>query len=253
MKSLLFAFVIVGLALPILALPIKVDPTGPALTGTYAAEWTTDANFENWTTSQTASASVFAGRLTGTSSGTDPQIVLANLSGGPDLDLGFNDYLEIRIQVPADYLGDIQILYGTTAKTGFDAARVITIPSALIPKDGAFHIYRIDVGPEPWWRSTLRDLRIDPVSTSGQDFAIDYLRVGDLPGEVYLPNTTDQPVTAYELSSKHFRFIWNAARATKSHQEPPKNNQRSPKTTKLRTCTCEGSAASCVMPIAKQH
>ena len=91
---------------------------------------------------------------------------------------------------------------------------MLTIPSATIPKDGAFHTYRIDVGPEPWWRGTLRDLRIDPVSTSGQSFAIDYLRVGDLPGDVYLPNTTDQPVTAYELSSKHFRFIWNASRAT---------------------------------------
>jgi hypothetical protein len=99
------------------------------------------------------------------------------------------------------------------ARPASAARACITIPNATIPKDGAFHTYRIDVGPEPWWRATLRDLRIDPGSISGVAFAIDYLRVGDLPGDVYLPNTPDQPVTAYELSSKHFRFIWNATRA----------------------------------------
>ena len=213
-KSLVTLLAALSLSLAALALPIQVDPSGTPFTGTFAVEWETAANFENWTTSQTTAATVSAGQLTGTSSGTDPQITLANFASGPDLDLGFNDYLETRIQVPASYLGDIQIYYGTTGTTGFSASRVITIPSAIIPKDGAFHTYRIDVGPEPWWRGTLRDLRIDPVTTSGQAFAIDYLRVGDLPGDVYLPNTTDQPVTAYELSSKHFRFIWNAARAT---------------------------------------
>ena len=195
-----------------LALPITVDPTGAAVVGTWSVEWNTAGDFESWTTTQVSGATVAGGVLSGTTSGTDPQIVRANFAGGPDLDLGFNDYIETRIQVPASYAGDIQIFYGTTGTTGFSAARAITIPNATIPKDGAFHVYRIDVGPEPWWRATLRDLRIDPGAVSGVAFAIDYLRVGDLPGDVYLPNTTDQPVTAYELSSKHFRFIWDANR-----------------------------------------
>lgn len=195
------------------ALPITVDPAGPAFTGTFAVEWNTAANFESWTTTQVNGAAVTGGLLSGTTSGGDPQVIRSNFAGGPDLDLGFNDFIETRLQVPASFAGDIQIFYGTTARTGFNAARVITIPNATIPKDGAFHVYRIDVGPEPWWRATLRDLRVDPGSVSGVAFAIDYLRVGDLPGDVYLPNTTDQPVTAYELASKHFRFIWDANRA----------------------------------------
>ncbi len=196
------------------ALPITVDPAGAAFTGTWGTEWNTAGNFESWTASQVAGAVVAGGVLSGTTNGTDPKLQVSGFAGGPDLDLGFNDFIETRIQVPATFAGDIQIFYGTTATTGFNAARTITIPSAVIPKDGAFHVYRIDAGPEPWWRSTLRDLRVDPGGTTGVPFAVDYIRVGDLPGDTYLPNTTDQPVTAYELSSKHFRFIWNASRAT---------------------------------------
>jgi len=204
-----------GLFLPLAAraLPIEVDPTTPMI-GTYAVEWQTSGNFQSWTTSKVSDAKVVDGVLSGTTSGTSAWVQCSNLAGGPDLDLGFNDFIETRIQVPANFSGDFQISYGTTATTGFDVARVITIPNATIPKDGAFHTYRIDVGPEPWWRATLHDLRVVPGAVPGVAFAIDYLRVGDLPGDVYLPNTTDQPVTAYELSSKHFRFIWDANRAT---------------------------------------
>ena len=213
MKNLFLALSL-ALLLPLAAnsLPIEVNPTTP-LTGTYAVEWNTNGSLESWTTSGVTSPAVSGGVLSGTTNNTDPQIIRSNFPSGPNLDLGFNDYLELRIQVPANYTDDIQIYYGTTATTGFNAARILTIPNTKILKNGAFNTYRIDVGPEPWWRATLRDLRIDPGSQTGLTFAIDYLRVGDLPGDVYLPNTADQPVTTYELSSKHFRFIWNATRA----------------------------------------
>lgn len=192
------------------ALPVEMDPSIP-LTGTFAVEWDTAGNQESWTTSQVTSVTVSGGKLSGTTSGTSPRVIRSNFSG-PDLDLGFNDYLELRIQVPASHTGDIKISYGTTATTGFSTARVLSITDALVPADGAFHTYRIDVGPEPWWRANLRDLRVEPSKTSGQAFAIDYLRVGDLPGDVYLTNpefTSDN-----EMTSKHFRFLWSAARAT---------------------------------------
>lgn len=191
------------------ALPVEVDPSTP-LTGTFAVEWNNQGNFESWTTSQVASASVSNGRFSGTTNGSAARVIRSNFSG-PDLDLGFNDFLEIRIQVPASHTGDIRVSYGTTATTGFNTARVLIIPDGLVPADGAFHTYRIDVGPEPWWRANLRDLRIEPSATSGQAFAIDYLRVGDLPGDLYLPNTEWN--SDNELSSKHFRFLWSAARA----------------------------------------
>ncbi|MCE9608818.1 MAG: DUF6055 domain-containing protein [Chthoniobacter sp.] len=209
-SSLLSLFFSLVLPLAASALPVVVDPATP-LTGTYAVEWNTNGNLESWTTSQVTGATVSGGQFSGTTSGTAPQVIRSNFSG-PDLDLGFNDYLEIRIQVPASHTGDIKISYGTTSTTGFSTARVLIIPDALVPTDGAFHTYRIDVGPEPWWRATLRDLRIEPSATSGQAFAIDYLRVGDLPGDVYLTNSEWN--SDNEMSSKHFRFIWDANRAS---------------------------------------
>ena len=208
------------------ALPIVVDPVTP-LTATYAVEWNTNGNLESWTTTQVTGATVSGGALSCTTSGTDPQVTRTiPTASRPDLDPGFNDYVELRIRVPGTYVDNIEIYYGTTATTGFSGGRIISIPNATIPKDGAFHTYRIDVGPEPWWRATLRDLRIDPGNASGVPFAIDYLRVGDEPNPtVYQPRYTTKcpaaggstPVDAYfgagqtvsSMESKHFRFLWN--------------------------------------------
>src|ERR1035437_209451 len=162
---------------------IVVDPAGPPLTNyTSLAEWNTDGNFENWTSNQVSSATVLSGILSGTANGSAPQLAKLNFAGGPDLDLGYNDQLEIRLQVPADFAGDMQIFYGVTNTPGIGASRVVTIPNSIIPKDGAFHVYRIDVGLEILWRGNLRDLQVNPLGAAagvGQTFAMDYIRVGD--------------------------------------------------------------------------
>lgn len=208
---------------------LQVDPEGPALTNyTSLGEWNTDGNFGGWATAQVSNAVVSGGVLTGTASGSDSQLTRFSMAGGPDLDLGFNDYLDIRLQVPADYSGDVLIHYGTTATPGIGGTRVLTIPAAQIPKDGAFHVYRFDLGLEVYWRSFLRDLRIDPLDSTGagKTFAIDYIRVGDLTGDVYLPRYTTsnpQPGQLHELGrpviemvSKHFRFLWDTNVATQN-------------------------------------
>lgn len=214
---------------------IVVDPVTSLTNYTSLAEWNTNGNFESWTSNQVSSATVLGGILSGTANGSAPQVAKLNFAGGPDLDLGYNDQLELRVQVPADFTGNLQIYYGVTNTPGINSARLITIPNANIPKDGAFHVYRIDVGLEILWRGTLRDLQINPLGSAaivGQSFAIDYLRVGDLTGEVYQPRyTTECPAaggttppaaligpnqTVLSVESKHFRFLWNAAVATNS-------------------------------------
>ena len=209
---------------------IVVDPAGPPLTNyTSLAEWNTDGNFENWTSNQVSSATVLSGILSGTANGSAPQLAKLNFAGGPDLDLGYNDQLEIRLQVPADFAGDMQIFYGVTNTPGIGASRVVTIPNSLIPKDGAFHVYRIDVGLEILWRGNLRDLQVNPLGAAagvGQTFAMDYIRVGDLTGEIYLPRyTTSNPALGQnnelgrpvlEMVSKHFRFLWDTNVAANS-------------------------------------
>ena len=161
--------------------------------------------------------------------GNAPQLTRINFAAGPDLDLGYNDQLEIRLQVPANFTGNIQIYYGTTNTPGPSGSRVITIPNSVIPTDGAFHVYRVDVGLEILWRGTLRDLLVYPLgsaATVGQAFAVDYVRVGDLAGEVYWPRyTTSNPApgqlnelgrAVIEMQSKHFRFLWDTTVASNS-------------------------------------
>ena len=230
------------------ALQITVDPPD-TLTVTWSEEWNTPGNLDSWTTSQTSGAVQTSGTdvvFAGTASGTDAQIIRSNFSSGPDLDLGYNDFIELRVKVPAAYTGAIQIYYGTTsytiynssggtttaATTGFSASRVISIPASSIPADGAFHVYRIDAGLEPAWRATLRDLRIDPVGgagTSGMTFAVDYIRIGDEPNAtVYQPRiTTECPLAGgtdplngqivSSMESKHFRFLYTATGTSSSY------------------------------------
>lgn len=221
-------------ATPADAAVVTVDPTTPLTNYWSGGEWNTDDDFEGWTPTQITNAGVTNGVLTATASGTDSQVSRLNFASGADLDLGFNDYLDLRLQLPADYNGDVQIYYGDTFYPGISGTRVVTIPSSQIPKDGAFHTYRIDMGLEVFWRATLRDLRIDALDGTGvgKTFAVDYIQVGDRADEVYLSRyTTECPNTAgatpgaavigpglpvLSMESKHFRFMWNAASTTNS-------------------------------------
>jgi hypothetical protein len=82
----------------------------------------------------------------------------------------------------------VLIYYGVTNTPGISSARMLSIPSLQIPADGAFHVYRFDLGLEIFWRGTLRDVRIDPLDSTGvgKTFALDYVRVGDVAGDIYL-------------------------------------------------------------------
>src|SRR5215475_9594836 len=82
---------------------VTIDPVVALTNYTSLGEWNTDGNFEGWSTGQITNAVVAGGNLSGGASGTDSQLLKTNFAGGPDLDLGFNDYLEVRLQLPADY------------------------------------------------------------------------------------------------------------------------------------------------------
>jgi carbonic anhydrase/acetyltransferase-like protein (isoleucine patch superfamily) len=202
---------------------VQVDPTILLSNYTSLGEWNTNGNFDHWTTTNVSGAAVSGGLLTGTSSGGDPQLALLNLTNGPDLDLGFNDYIDIRLQVPAAFAGNALLYYGVTNTRGISSSRVFTILNSNIASDGVFHVYRVFIGPQAGWRGNLTDLRFDPLGAAvadGQAFAIDYIRVGDLAGDVYLPSYTanvpapgnndsanNQPVM--DMQSKHFRVVWD--------------------------------------------
>ncbi len=216
---------------------VTIDPVVALTNYTGLGEWNTDGNFENWSAVQVNGATVSGGLLSGTAAGTDPQVMLTRLgANGPDLDLAFNDYLDVRLQVPAGFGGTVLVYFGATnnytgtanTTTGFSSSREVTITN--IPTDGNFHVYRIFFGPHVDWRGNLSDVRVDPLgsaATTGDVFTLDYVRVGDLTGDVYLPSyaaaTVPGPGTndvngfpVMDMSSKHFRFCWDASVASNS-------------------------------------
>ena len=209
---------------------VTTDPVVALTNYTTLGDWNTDGNLDGWSATQVGGATASGGLLSGTASGTDPQVTLTGLgASGPDLDLAFNDYLDVRLQVPAGFGGNVLVYFGATnnyfgtanTTTGFSNSREVTITN--IPTDGAFHLYRIFFGPHVYWRGNLSDVRVDPLgngATVGQAFALDYVRVGDLAGDVYLPSyapgTVPGPGTndvngypVIDMSSKHFRFCWD--------------------------------------------
>ncbi|HWC58714.1 MAG TPA: hypothetical protein VHC44_03400, partial [Verrucomicrobiae bacterium] len=92
---------------------VTIDPVVALTNYTSLGEWNTDGNFDNWSTAQVSGATVSAGLLSGAASSSDPQITLIHLgASGPDLDLAFNDYLDVRLQLPAGSGGTMQVYFG---------------------------------------------------------------------------------------------------------------------------------------------
>jgi len=204
---------------------VALDPppaTAPLNGAWSGGEWNTDGNLGGWTTSNISGQAISGGVLSGTASSTAPAISLNAITSGPDFDLGYNDYLDLRIKLPVDYTGDVQIYYGVLNGgyadgdpgprnlTGFDASRCFTIPNASLAKDGLFHVYRVNLSLEVWCRGQLNDLRLVPATVSGTAFEIDYIRIGDT-GVIPTVNGFNSNDAPFSLQSKNFIFGWNQA------------------------------------------
>ena len=204
---------------------VTLDPdpgTDPLNAPWYGGDWNTGGDFGGWTTGNITGATVSGGVLSGTASSTEPAISLIGITGGPDFDLGYNDFLDLRLKLPVNYAGEVKIYYGVLNGgyadgdpgprnlTGFDASRCFTIPNANLAQDGAFHVYRVNLSLEIWCRGQLNDLRIVPATVSGTAFEIDYARIGDT-GPTLGIKDYDSASAPFTFQSKNFIFGWNQA------------------------------------------
>ena len=172
--------------------PVVLDPVQP-LKGTVVIESSAALSDDGWATS--------------------------GLKNGPDLDLGFNDYMDIRLQLDKDSTGAIRVRYGTSRTLGLDKSREFEIPADTLKRDGEWHVYRVDLGLEKLWRGNLADLAVSQ-DKANPGCRFGGMTVGDFGAENYVPNYEGLPKTEYERTSKHFRFVWNEARAKAA---PPMN------------------------------
>jgi len=198
---------------------VAVDPMDRLAGSTDLGEWNTAGNLDAWVAADLTGVGVAGGFLTATNATTsvNGSVSRSAMVSGADLDLGFNDYLQLRLKVPASYAGDVRVEFGTLTHTGFAGTRQFVIPAASVVKDGAFHVYRLDLGLEVFWRGTLRDLRITPLIGFVGQFQIDYVEIGDVPGTapaLDLNTNFKAPLTAATTSrlvSKHFCVWWDPA------------------------------------------
>lgn len=156
-------------------------------------QWNTPGNMDGWNDSGLSNVSVSGGILSGTGSIDSPYIQFSDIANPPDLDFAYFDYIQFRLKLPVDFNDDIILFYGTSTHPGISVSSDLNlvIRASEIPKDGNWHTYRLDLGLVVWWRDFLTDIRIYPLGNSGvgQTFEIDYMEVGDLPGDVLLINT----------------------------------------------------------------
>ena len=212
-------------------LPIQTDPTDGRLVNTdvhdgtnqtiVLGEWNTNGQYEGWSVSNASSDQVVNGSLVATlatSTSSDLQFTRNNLTTKPDLDYGYNDYVQVRMKLPVGYDQDITFSYGTTTRNGFASTRELILPGDEIANDGQWHEYRMDVGLEVSWRDSLDDLQITIPDTgqTGQSVEIDYIEIGDQPGDVLLINTSLNKSPEVQnagdetrVESKHFATWWS--------------------------------------------
>lgn len=193
-----------------------VDPADRLTGSTLLGEWATDGVVDGWSGTNVTSLVAAGGFLSGSAASITlgTSISRGSLVNGPDLDLGFNDYLQIRLKLPASYVGDVKIEYGTSVNPGFAATRQFVIPAVSIVKDGAFHTYRLELGLEVFWRDALRDLRLTPLVAAIGDFQIDYVEIGDVAGTAPTLNTVTNfkagltAANTNRMESKHI-CVWS--------------------------------------------
>jgi carbonic anhydrase/acetyltransferase-like protein (isoleucine patch superfamily) len=153
---------------------------------------------------------------------TDQMVGLSRMgmTKGPDLNLGYNDFIDIRLNVPEEHAGDVLLYYGVTkagasnifVTTGFDDTRMVTLSGTNLVKDGEQHVYRLYMGLEKWWRGELTDINLRLADAGDTVIELVTVQVGDEVGPEYINNYTPKE-DEHTMESKHFVFIWNDFRA----------------------------------------
>ena len=234
---------------------LKVNPKEP-LKPSLQTIVNSAGNTGNWIGSGWSTFNAISSGLSGKASGTSSSITRAGIINGPNLDLGYNDFVDVRLAIPSTFTGNLVVSFGVTnagipGQTSFNSSREVMIPNSKLIKNGIAHTYRMDMGLVPLWRGILTDLRITlRGTTTGQGFFFEHIRVGDEVGNDYKARISDicpagnSTKTVYgevagnstktvdgvvlnirSMESKRFRVIW-ADRTETQDLEVPWNTEK---------------------------
>jgi len=196
---------------------VDASPAGDLAGATGIAAW--DAAAVSRDVAGMAAVKAQGGRAVGTLGAAPARLSLRWPEPGADLDLGFNDFLDLDLQLPKDFSGRVYLEFATDDALEDSAMERVDVPSAPLAGDGRQARYRLDLGLVPQWRGFLRRLVlvIDPDSSSrGLPLAVGALLVGDLAGDTPIRRTDLNMKPGMKVSdlkfmeSKHGCIWWTA-------------------------------------------
>jgi hypothetical protein len=137
-----------------------------------AFNFDTAGNSQGWNSLNISGLLVTNGVLKGTASTADPQVI------NPGLYFAGNTVTNIAVRVKAPGTGVVELFWKRVGADTYDATlRKISLNYTT---PNAFQVLKFNVGIKPEWAGDIiTQLRIDPISTNGGTFEIDFVRHGD--------------------------------------------------------------------------
>ncbi|MDF2937722.1 MAG: hypothetical protein K0Q90_3095 [Paenibacillaceae bacterium] len=135
----------------------------------YAKRWSFDTagNTEGWTLKQ-LTGTVADGKLSLVSASSDPNLYSPDQLG---VDAETSTYLVVRMKSSVSGMGDV--FFTTQSATGFSSERNVRFQ---VTGDDEWREYRIDMKTGSGWNGTIKQLRLDPISSAGQ-VEIDFIGI----------------------------------------------------------------------------
>jgi hypothetical protein len=150
---------------------LVVDPAQAISNFVSLGEFNIDGDLEFWG-SNNATITAAGGLLVVNTTAPDPQFFM----NGLDLDTleGEHTVLEFRLRQP-----DTEAIefFWADGNGGLSGTRRLAIEGAVVPGDGEFHIYQIDMTGV--FSGAVNVIRLDPGAGAGRTVEVDYVRLGD--------------------------------------------------------------------------
>lgn len=156
-------------------------------------DFETDGETEGWSGNNIDGLTSADGRLSGSASTNDPQLIVGGLA------LSGDGYRQVAVRIRSSVGATLQLFWSHSTAGGFAGARSVT---AAYSTPGVEQTVVFDLSAEPEWNGkTITGLRLDPLNgaVSGLGFEIDSIEVSDgLPRPVVFPVYTFEQGAYFE-------------------------------------------------------
>jgi len=168
-------------------------PTPPPVTNQYNPHWefNTDGDPEGWSVlKQISNETVTGGAFSGTSDNIDPGILSAD-----HLTIQATDHPYLKIRMKSSVFSTGQVFFITDTDTTWNEVKSVTF--YVERNESGYTDYVLDMWKNTSWTGTIRQLRFDPMTSTGS-FGIDSIGVVQSPNSGIALKVDSKSVRLYE-------------------------------------------------------